>query len=301
MSSRYLMRVVLYGIVLTLTFASTAGVHAKVQPGVEAIDTLDTQPTTSSQASNQASCAVTIVFNYVPPLGSTDYLRGKVDCVDPNKYGVLVYIFTGGGWWVKPTFATPLTRIAADGSWSTRIVSAGVDPQATVISAFIVPTNFAVPALDGVPNLPSVLFQNALAFAGVLRSPTAAPITSTLPPPCQPSLVFTYVPAYGNRTEHLRGKVNCVNPNSYAALVIVYTGGGWWNKPTFENPLTNIAASGEFDARIVTGGVDHLATAIAVYIVPRTFKVPLLDGVPALPPELAQNALTSIQVQRSPQ
>jgi hypothetical protein len=86
----------------------------------------------SSSPSNEslAPCVPTITFTSVPPFGRKpkppfkdphEYtLYGRVNkCVDPSKYAVAVYIYPGS-WWIKPTFAKPLTSINSDRTWSAK-------------------------------------------------------------------------------------------------------------------------------------------------------------------------------------
>jgi hypothetical protein len=65
--------------------------------------------------------------------------------VDPANFKVAVHIFveTAGEWWIKPTFASPLTSIASDSTWTTAIVGGGNHRYATRIVAFLVPNGLA--------------------------------------------------------------------------------------------------------------------------------------------------------------
>jgi hypothetical protein len=114
--------------------------------------------------------APALSFTYVPPYGSSDALEGQALHINPGSYGVAVYINAAGGWWSKPTFEQPVTQIEADGSWSARIVTGGVDQNASAISAFLIPAGFTPPALSGEPNLPPSLIANSVAQAQAQRS-----------------------------------------------------------------------------------------------------------------------------------
>ena len=107
-----------------------------------------------------------IEFTSVPAWGSTANLRGRVWGVNPASFKVAVYIFveTAGGWWTKPTFASPLTSIANDSTWTTAIVTGGNDRYATRIVAFLVPNGFAAPLCGPCATLPSTLFDNPYAI-----------------------------------------------------------------------------------------------------------------------------------------
>ena len=65
--------------------------------------------------------------------------------VDRVAYRVVVYINVDGGWWVKPSFAAPLTPIQADRSWSCDITTGGHDEDATEIRAYVVSADYAPP------------------------------------------------------------------------------------------------------------------------------------------------------------
>ena len=118
-----------------------------------------------------------INFVFVPPFGSSDNLFGQVLHVNTDDYRVAVYIQVAGGWWTKPTFASPVTTIELDGSWECDITTGGNDTSATKIVAFLIPKSFAPPQMAGGPTLPSTLDQNAAAKAEIDRSSSALSIT----------------------------------------------------------------------------------------------------------------------------
>ena len=66
-----------------------------------------------------------IELTLVPPIGSSDNLRGQVWHVAPGEYGVAVYIKVLGGWWTKPYWNNPVTAIACDGTWVCDITTGG--------------------------------------------------------------------------------------------------------------------------------------------------------------------------------
>jgi hypothetical protein len=119
----------------------------------------------------RAWCAPGIAFSYVPPYGSFDDLQGRVTCVDPACYQVAVYILVSG-WWNKPTWASPLTPIRADGTWTCDITTGGTGQLATKIVAFLVPNGYTPPQLAGEQTLPAELLQNAVASVQVEREAT---------------------------------------------------------------------------------------------------------------------------------
>lgn len=110
-----------------------------------------------------------ISFTSVPPIGSTNSLKGRVSHVVPAGYFVTAYIFVDGGFWIKPTFADPETTINCDGTWQTDITTGGVDTEATAITVFLLPQGFTAPLLSGENTLPASLYAVAVATANVNR------------------------------------------------------------------------------------------------------------------------------------
>jgi hypothetical protein len=100
---------------------------------------------------------------------------------------------------------------------------------------------------------------------------------------------FTDVPDYGT-FDNLHGKVCNVNPADYKVAVYIYVpgAGGWWTKPTFAYPLTSIRSNGTWTCDITTGGIDHLATQIAAFLVPNGYYPPRRDGHSSLPGALLE-------------
>jgi hypothetical protein len=118
---------------------------------------------------NRFECnSPTIAFDYVPPYGSDDNLRGHVTCVIPTDYKVAVYINVSG-WWTKPYYASPLTPIQSDGTWITDINTGGSDNLATEIAAFLVPNGYTPPQMSGGATLPEELYSQSVAFTSVTR------------------------------------------------------------------------------------------------------------------------------------
>jgi exo-beta-1,3-glucanase (GH17 family) len=105
----------------------------------------------------------------VPPIGSSENLRGQVWHVAPTNYGVAVYIKVLGGWWTKPFWNDPVTPIACDGSWTCDITTGGEDTQATDIAAFLIPLTYTPPAATWADTLPTELYTNSLAHVEVKR------------------------------------------------------------------------------------------------------------------------------------
>lgn len=80
-------------------------------------------------------------------------------------------------------------------------------------------------------------------------------------------IIFTEVPPFGAYGS-LSGQVSGVVVNDYKVLTYIYVS-GWWNKPTWINPLTVIGSDGRWTCNITTGGAsDTLATEIIAFLVP---------------------------------
>jgi len=105
-----------------------------------------------------------IVFTEVPPYGSFEDIHGLVEYADPAAYKVVVYIYVAA-WWTKPYLHAPLTDIQSDGTWTTDITTGGVDEQATIIAAFLVPSGYSPPILEGSSTLPREIFANSIHHA----------------------------------------------------------------------------------------------------------------------------------------
>lgn len=101
---------------------------------------------------------------------------------------------------------------------------------------------------------------------------------------CRPSIRFTQIPPVGSNL-NLKGRVLCLpNPTRYGVATYIYIddpnnwADGWWSKPTFARPIVPLKANGTFEIPIVTGGIDATALKIAVFVVRKTYPVPLCSG-----------------------
>jgi len=101
-----------------------------------------------------------IQFTFVPVWGNTGFVQGRVQNTTPGDHGVAVYIFVeeAGGWWNKPYTSDPVTLIQPDSTFSTNIVTGGIDEFATKIIAFLIPLTFTPPSVSG-GDLPNTLFS----------------------------------------------------------------------------------------------------------------------------------------------
>jgi hypothetical protein len=113
-------------------------------------------------ALGQASLPVPhLEWTQVPEWGSFDLVEGRVLHADPDSFAVALLVYVGG-WWSKPSFDAPLTRIEADGSWSADYTTGGLDHEATRLAAFLVPADFVTPLAEGDASVPQALYAAAL-------------------------------------------------------------------------------------------------------------------------------------------
>ena len=115
----------------------------------------------------------------------------------------------------------------------------------------------------------------------------------------EPLIEFTSVPPLGSFL-NLKGAVRNAEPKATRLAVYIRVHGGWWNKPYWDAPTTELYADGTFSVNIATGGSDEQATDIAVFLVPAEFYPPGMRGDAELPRELYEKALAHLSVTRSP-
>jgi hypothetical protein len=110
-----------------------------------------------------------IALTSVPPIGSTNNLKGQVLHVAPADYYAAVYIDVAGGFWTKPYWDSPETQLDCDKTFTTDITTGVEDQKATEITAFLLPTSYEPPLLGGEESLPAALYSNAVATVSVNR------------------------------------------------------------------------------------------------------------------------------------
>jgi hypothetical protein len=81
--------------------------------------------------------------------------------------------------------------------------------------------------------------------------------------------------------------------------VYIKVSSGWWTKPYFSTPVTEINCDGTWTCDITTGGTDQLATDIAAFLIPSTYSPPLAVSLASLPAELYTDSLANIEVARN--
>ena len=109
-----------------------------------------------------------------------------------------------------------------------------------------------------------------------------------------PKIHITNLPAK-DETGKLSGIVLNVDPDAYRVVVYIYVPGanGWWVKPQFNSPYTDIQDDGRWSTSIFTGGIDDQATDVAAFVIPNDYPAPLAAGAISLPAELPKNAIAS--------
>jgi hypothetical protein len=90
-----------------------------------------------------------IVITNLPAFGSLGDLAGYVTNANPATNCLAVFINVAGGWYSKPSCANQLTPIQPDGRWTADITPVSSDTNATEIAAFLLPTNYNQPCVDG--------------------------------------------------------------------------------------------------------------------------------------------------------
>lgn len=115
-------------------------------------------------------CPPALAITSMPAYGSSGYLRGTTQCASTGSYRVAVYIYVTS-WWNKPYFASPLTTIGSDGSWSCNVATGAGDTQAIRFAAFLVSASYTPPELHGAADLPDELYSNAVAYQIASRTP----------------------------------------------------------------------------------------------------------------------------------
>jgi len=105
----------------------------------------------------------------------------------------------------------------------------------------------------------------------------------------KPKITITNVPSYGV-SGSASGTVKGVNPSNYKVAVYIYVS-GWWNKPYWDSPLTEIMSNAKWSCNINTGGDDIEATRVAAFLVPAKYVPPIMSGEKKLPSELYKNSV----------
>ncbi len=115
----------------------------------------------------------------------------------------------------------------------------------------------------------------------------------------QPILIFTDVPAYGNRLKNLKGLLlNAVPENHHIAVYINVEGNGWRSKPYIEQPVISIGPEGMWECDITTAPFDQNAIEIVAFVFYTNDIPPALMNAPVLPDALFEKAVAVVRVSR---
>ena len=113
-----------------------------------------------------------------------------------------------------------------------------------------------------------------------------------------PQLIFTTLPSIGSH-ENLVGRVLNLDVSDHSVVVYITVNGRIWVKPTAANHLSQIGNNGTFVTDITTGGVDSSAQIVSAFVVPDTYRPPILLGATAFPQELHDNSVLELSVDRT--
>ena len=99
-----------------------------------------------------------------------------------------------------------------------------------------------------------------------------------------PILLFTDVPAYGNRLKNLKGLVLNIEPELYHIAVYIHIKDrGWRSKPYPAAPMTTIQSDGRWECDITTSAFDQSADTIVAVLYVSDVMPPTLMDAPVLP------------------
>lgn len=117
--------------------------------------------------------------------------------------------------------------------------------------------------------------------------------------PGTPAIEFTHVPAISS-FDDLEGRTLHLRPASYKVAVYIFVprASGWWTKPYFDRPLSQINIDGSWRSDITTGGIDQTATKIAAFLLPNGIVAPKAAGSATLPSMIEEIAVAKVQVIR---
>ena len=119
---------------------------------------------------------------------------------------------------------------------------------------------------------------------------------------CQSEYSFSIdgVSPYSTTDGWVWGSAIGYNPVEYGVAVYIKVRGGWWNKPYWNQPVSNISSGGSWTCDITTGGVDPEATEIRAYLIPLSYTPPNMSGGSTLPSSLEDNSIDWDIVIRAP-
>lgn len=133
---------------LSLLFSAGLRCFSRGLRSISGLFCLVLLPTVAANADAPA-----VVFTNLPAYGANGNLAGLVLNADPSTNSILIFIYVAGDWYSQPNCASQLTPIQADGSWNADISSSSNDKYATEIAAFLVPSSYSQPCVNGTPGL----------------------------------------------------------------------------------------------------------------------------------------------------
>lgn len=125
-----------------------------LKPGMQPAFSVRDTPYSTVMPKTCGAEAVSFQFTTVPPLGSLANVKGQTCGVVHLDYNIVLFIYVNGSWWVKPYTANPYTPIGRDGSWEVDYTTGGIDQQATILRAYLLPRGVdAFGDLSGYPYI----------------------------------------------------------------------------------------------------------------------------------------------------
>jgi hypothetical protein len=110
-----------------------------------------------------ASAVPGIHLDSLPPYGQAGFVQGTVSGVDFSQYAVAIDIkIDGGGWWAKPSNDRRTVSIQSDGSFSADIGTDGLDAQAAIYTAALVPKVAFLPQSMSLDKYPAAMSSVAV-------------------------------------------------------------------------------------------------------------------------------------------
>lgn len=202
------------------------------------VDVMDIMLTSAQWSTIGAPPGIEITS--IPPYGSWYVpMGGRVGCVDPAAYRVVVYIFVEG-WWTKPTFANPSTIINPDGTWQTNVTTGGCDNLATRFAAFLVPVGAPVTSVAGSSSLPAAMLVYPHVIVGRLPGTRTIQFSGATWVVKSTGTCRTVGPG-DNYFSDAPGDVY-VDQDGYLHLSISYHDSRWWSTEVINTDLTAYGA-----------------------------------------------------------
>ncbi len=111
-------------------------------------------------------------------------------------------------------------------------------------------------------------------------------------------LKITQYPKYGKKGK-IEGMVLHARPREVQVATLVFVGGHWWTKPSYDEALTPVRFDGTWGCHIATHDNDVKASKIGVFLFNSKFTPPLIAGHPKLPPDFEKHAIDFKYILRS--